>query len=104
MEENKENSRDWLTQLAELTESIDNTFISGHCKIIVELPEEKFRKLQTNFREIDKFNNEIVISISDIDFTFVLKKQQIVYTIFFYQYPVFLNVHTDTFFVQYPCL
>ena len=40
----------------------------------LELPEEKFRKLQTNFREIDKFNNEIVISISDIDFTFVLKK------------------------------
>lgn len=74
MEENKENSRDWLTQLAELTESIENTFISGHSKIIVELPEDKFRKLQTNFREIDKGNNEIVISISDIDFTFVLKK------------------------------
>ena len=74
MEETTENSGEWLTQLAELTESIDNTFISGHCKIIVELPEEKFRKLQTNFREIDKFNNEIVISISDIDFTFVLKK------------------------------
>ena len=74
MEENKQNSRDWLTQLAELTESIENTFISGHSKIIVELPEEKFRKLQTNFREIDKGNNEIVISISDVDFTFVLKK------------------------------
>ena len=74
MEENKENSMDWLTQLAELTESIENTFISGHSKIIVELPEEKFRKLQTNFREIDKGNNEIVISISDVDFTFVLKK------------------------------
>ena len=74
MEENKENSRDWLTQLAELTESIDNTFISGYCKIIVELPEEKFRNLQKNFRNVDRANNEIVISISDIDFTFVLKK------------------------------
>lgn len=74
MEENKENARDWLTQLAELTESIDNTFISGHCKVIVELPEEKFRKLQSNFREIDRGNNEIVVSISDIDFTFVLKR------------------------------
>jgi hypothetical protein len=74
MEENKENSRDWLTQLAELTESIDNTFISGYCKIIVELPEEKFRNLQKNFRDVDRANNEIVISISDIDFTFVLKK------------------------------
>lgn len=74
MEENKENSRDWLTQLAELTELIEKTFISGHCRIIVELPEEKFRNLQNNFREIDKGNNEIVISISDVDFTFVLKK------------------------------
>lgn len=74
MEENKENSRDWLTQLAELTESIENTFISGHSKIIVELPEDKFRKLQKNFRDVDRGNNEIVISISDIDFTFVLKK------------------------------
>ena len=74
MEENKENSWDWLTQLAELTESIDNTFISGYCKIIVELPEEKFRNLQKNFRDVDRANNEIVISISDIDFTFVLKK------------------------------
>lgn len=74
MEENKENSRDWLTQLAELTEAIENTFISGYSKIIVELPEDKFRKLQNNFREIDKGNNEIVISISEVDFTFVLKK------------------------------
>jgi hypothetical protein len=74
MEENKENSRDWLTQLAEITEAIENTFISGHSKIIVELPEDKFRKLQNNFREIDKGNNEIVISISEVDFTFVLKK------------------------------
>jgi hypothetical protein len=74
MEENKENSRDWLTQLAELTESIEKTFISGHSKIIVELPEDKFRKLQKNFRDVDRGNNEIVISISDIDFTFVLKK------------------------------
>jgi hypothetical protein len=74
MEKNKENSGDWLTQLAELTESIENTFISGYSKIIVELPVEKFRKLQNNFREIDKGNDEIVISISDVDFTFVLKK------------------------------
>lgn len=74
MEENKENYRDWLTQLAEITEAIEKTFISGHCKIIVELPEDKFRKLQKNFRDVDRGNNEIVISISDIDFTFVLKK------------------------------
>lgn len=74
MDENQENSRDWLTQLAELTESIEKTFISGYSKIIVELPEDKFKKLQKNFREIDNYNKEIVISISNLDFTFVLKK------------------------------
>ena len=74
MDENKENPRDWLNDLGKIVETIETTFISEGTKVVVELPEEKFRKLQTNFREIDKFNNEIVISISDIDFTFVLKK------------------------------
>lgn len=74
MGQNQENSRDWLTELAEIADKIENTFISEHTKVVVELPEEKFKKLQKNFREIDRANEEIVISISNIDFTFVLKK------------------------------
>jgi hypothetical protein len=74
MESNQESPRSWLTQLAKITDTIDSTFINEPCKIVVELNESKFRKLQTNFREIDNNRDEIVISISNIDFTFVLKK------------------------------
>lgn len=74
MEQNQENPRDWLTQLAEISDIIDNTFIAEHTKIVVELPDDKFKKLQKNFREVDNKSEEIVISISNVDFTFVLKK------------------------------
>ena len=74
MESNQESPWDWLTQLAEIADVIDSTFINEQCKIVVELDEDKFRKLQTNFREIDNNRDEIVISISNTDFTFVLKK------------------------------
>lgn len=74
METNKENARDWLTELGVIVESIEKTFISDNCKIVVELEEEKFRKLQKNFRDIDRLRNEIVIVIDNVEFTFFLKK------------------------------
>lgn len=74
MEKNQENTRNWLEDLAKITDTIEQTFISDSCKIVVELNEDKFRKLQKNFREIDSVKNEIVIEISDVTFTFVLKK------------------------------
>lgn len=73
MEENQKNIGNWLEDLAKITDTIEQTFISDNCKIVVELNEEKFRNLQKNFREIDKLNSEIVIEISDVTFTFVLK-------------------------------
>ena len=74
MEENKENVRDWLSELGLIVEVIEKTFISNSCKIIVEIEEDKFRKFQTNFREIDKNRNEIIVHIDDVEFTFVMKK------------------------------
>jgi len=74
MEENKENVRDWLSELGLIVEVIEKTFVSNSCKIIVEIEEDKFRKFQTNFREIDKNRNEIIVQIDDVEFTFVMKK------------------------------
>ena len=48
MDENKEDFRSWLNDLGKIVETIDNTFISEDCKIVVELSEEKFRKFQKN--------------------------------------------------------
>jgi hypothetical protein len=74
MDENKENTRIWLNDLATIVESIEKTFISENCKIVVELEEEKFRKFQKNFRDIDRLNDEIVVVIDKVEFTFFLKK------------------------------
>ena len=74
MDENKENVRDWLNDLGRIVETIDNTFISESCKIIVEIEESKFRKFQKNFREIDRTRDEIVVVIDNIEFIISSKK------------------------------
>lgn len=74
MEKTKEDARDWLEDLGKITDVIENTFISENCKIVVELPEDKYKKFQKNFRDIDRLNEEIIIEVSDVMFTFVLKK------------------------------
>ena len=74
MDENKENVRDWLNQLGLIVETIEKTFIDNNCKVVIELEEEKFRKFQKNFREIDNKRDEIVVVIDNIEFTFFLKK------------------------------
>jgi hypothetical protein len=57
-----------------IVETIEKTFINDSCKVVVELDEEKFRKFQKNFREIDNKRDEIVVVIDNIEFTFFLKK------------------------------
>lgn len=74
MAEDKENVRDWLNDLGLIVETIEKTFISENCKIIVELDEEKLRKFQKNFRDIDRTRNEIVVIIDNVEFTFCVKK------------------------------
>lgn len=74
MAENKESFRDWLSDLGKIAETIENSFISETCKIIIELEEDKMRNLQKNFREIDRINNEIVVMVDNIEFIFSLKK------------------------------
>jgi hypothetical protein len=74
MDENKENVRDWLNQLGLIVETIEKTFINNNCKVVIELEEEKFRKFQKNFRDVDRTRDEIVVVIDNVEFTFFLKK------------------------------
>jgi len=75
MAENKESFRDELSKLAEITNIIDESFLSkGDVSVIVELPKEEYDELMSHFRELDRQNNKCTIAISDINFNFVLKK------------------------------
>jgi len=73
MDANQKDVQTWLEDLAKITDIVEQTFISKNCRIVVELNEFEFRQLQKNFREIDNQNNEMIIEISDVIFTFVLK-------------------------------
>lgn len=74
MDANKEDFRNWLNDLGKIVETIDSTFISEETKLVIELSEEKFRKFQKNFREVDSKREEIVVYIDNVQFTFFLKK------------------------------
>lgn len=75
MGKNKESFMDELSKLAEITNLIDESFLSkGKVSLVVELPEDEYKEMMSNFREIDRENSKCTISISDIDFNFVLSK------------------------------
>lgn len=75
MAEIKEGFREQLSLLAEISDILDKTVLSkGKVDVLVELEEEEFNYIINHFREIDRKNDKFVISISNLDYTFVLKK------------------------------
>lgn len=75
MGENKEGVNNWIVELAEIVDKIDNTFVTGeNIDIIITLPIDKFQMLESYFRDVDKGSNKKIINISGVNFTFVLKK------------------------------
>ena len=63
-----------IEKLALVADGLQTLFPDGVMAVAMELKYDDYKKVQKNFRDVDRGNNEIVISISDIDFTFVLKK------------------------------
>ena len=75
MGEVKESFREQLSLLAEVSEILDSTVLSnGKIDVIVELEEKDFNYIINHFREIDRKSDKFIISISNLDYTFVLKK------------------------------
>jgi hypothetical protein len=75
MGKDKKSFRDDLEKLAEVTNIIDETCLSkGDVKVIVELEEKEYRKVISSFGDVYRNLEEIIIDISNVKFTFVLKK------------------------------
>jgi len=75
MGKDKKSFRDELEKLANISQLVDNSILSkGDVNIIVELELKEYLKIIKNFADIYKNSEEFVIEISDIKFTFVLKK------------------------------
>lgn len=75
MGKDKKSFRDDLEKLAEVTNIIDDTCLSkGDVKVIVELEEKEYKKVISSFGDVYRNLEEIIIEISNVNFTFVLKK------------------------------
>jgi len=75
MGEDKKSFMDELGKLAEITNTVEESFLSkGKVSVVVELPEKEYRDTISNFREVDRSQPKFTISISDVDFNFVLSK------------------------------
>lgn len=75
MAKTEESFMEQLSKLAEVSNILEETVLkNGKIDILVELEEKDFKYILNHFREIDRNNNKFVISISNLDYTFVLKK------------------------------
>ena len=74
MAEDKKSFRDELEKLASIADIIDESVLSkGNVKIIVEMEPEEYGKVIKNFAGVYQNLQELVIDISGVNFTFVLK-------------------------------
>ena len=68
-------ARDELSKLAEITNLIEESFLSkGKTELLIELEKEEYDSVLNHFRELDRNKDKFTISISDVNFNFVLKK------------------------------
>lgn len=75
MAEDKKSFRDELKKFASISEIIEDSILSkGNVKILVELERDDYNYVLRNFADIYRNIEELVIDISGVNFTFVLKK------------------------------
>ena len=75
MAKDKESFMDELSKLAEITNLIEESFLSkGKTELLIELEKEEYDSVLNHFRELDRNKDKFTISISDVNFNFVLKR------------------------------
>ena len=55
-----------IEKFAMITDAIDTIFPEGKMSIIFELKENDFKRVQNNFKDVDKRHSQFKIDISDI--------------------------------------
>jgi hypothetical protein len=75
MGENKESFTNPLSVLADIVNIIEQSeLFDEDVEISIQLPEEKYKKVISIFRDIDRMNKKFTIDVSDVKFNFSLKK------------------------------
>jgi len=72
MAENQTSIDGIIEKLAIVSDAVDDLFPSGRKAVVFELKEDDFKKVQNNFREIDRTHKQFKIDISGTEFIFLL--------------------------------
>ena len=71
MEENYKSVDGIIEKLALISDAVDSLFPEGKSAVVFQLKTEDFKKVQNNFREVDKNHKQFKIDISGIEFIFL---------------------------------
>ena len=71
MEENYKSVDGVIEKLALISDAVDSLFPEGRRAVVFQLKNEEFKKVQSNFREIDMSHKQFKIDISGVEFIFL---------------------------------
>ncbi len=72
MAENQKSIDGIIEKLALIADATDSLFPVGRKAVVFELQLDEFKKVQNNFRDIDRLNKSFKIDISGVEFIFLL--------------------------------
>jgi hypothetical protein len=71
MEENYKSVDGVIEKLAIISEAVETLFPEGKSAVVFQLNNEDFKRVQSNFREIDRSHTKFKIDISGVEFIFL---------------------------------
>ena len=73
MEENYKSIDGVIEKLALISDAVESLFPEGKSAVVFKLDDDDFKKVQNNFREIDRGHKMFKIDISGVEFIFLLE-------------------------------
>lgn len=71
METNYKSVDGIIEKLALISDAVETLFPDGKSAVVFQLKQEDFKKVQNNFRDIDRNHNQFKIDISGVEFIFL---------------------------------
>jgi len=72
MAENQKSIDGIIEKLALIADATDSLFPNGRKAVVFELKKQDFKKVQNNFRDVDRMHKQFKIDISGVEFIFLL--------------------------------
>jgi hypothetical protein len=66
--------QDEMVKMALIVEGLEDLFQEAQIGILLEVSEERFKQIKSNFRDVDKTAETFSIKISNVDFVFTSTK------------------------------